>query len=68
MQKDELIQIHVFLLRVKSFLEDAVDKKKDDVFSLYESLNVAPHHVFKSKDEQKAAVFELCKGISYFLE
>lgn len=63
MQKDELIQMHAFLLQIKSYVEDG-DNETKDVFTSYDTLNVAPHHVFKSKDLQKEAVFELCKGIS----
>ncbi len=53
-----------FLLQVKSFLENGTDGKKNNMFSSYDSLDIAPHHVFKSIDEQKSAVFELCKGIT----
>ncbi len=67
MHKEEIIQIHGFLLHVRSFLEVVTNQKDADVFSSYEVLGVAPHHVFKSKDKQKLAVFELCKGISTFM-
>lgn len=63
-QKDELIQFHAFLLHVRNHLECIVEDCDPDVFSSYDALNVAPHQVNRSKDEQKLAVFELCKGIS----
>ena len=63
-QKDELIQFHAFLLHVRNHLE-CIEKNCDqDAFSSYDSLNVAPQQVNRSKDEHKLAVFELCKGIS----
>ena len=68
MHKDEIIQLHGFLLQVRSFIEDSIELKKDDVFSSYEKLDVGPQHVVKSKDNQKSAVFELCKGIKNLLQ
>jgi len=67
MNKDELIQMHAFLLQVKQVLEDKIEKKRED-FSSYAALDVAPYHIFKSKKIQKLAVFELCKGLSCFFD
>jgi hypothetical protein len=63
-QKDELIQFHAFLLHVRNHLECIAEDYDPDVFSSYDALNVAPHQVNRSKDEQKLAVFELCEAIS----
>ncbi len=64
MQKDEIIQMHAFLLQVRSYIEDKSSKKEFDAFATYKALDVAPYHIFKSIDEQKNALFELCRGIS----
>ena len=63
-QKDELIQFHAFLLHVRNHLECIAGDYDPDVFASYDALNVAPHQVNRSKDEQKLAVFELCEAIS----
>jgi len=68
MQKDEIIQMHVFLFQVRSFLEDNTTNIPSDAFIPYKNLEVCPQHVFKSKDDQKSAIFELCRGISYILK
>lgn len=64
LQKDEIIQLHAFLLHVRNHLEYISEDYDQDVFSSYDALNIAPHKVNRSKDEQRLAVFELCKGIS----
>jgi hypothetical protein len=63
-QKDELIQIHSFLLQLRLNLEDKIIDTKLNHFSSYDSLNISPHKVFKSKNEQELAIFELSRGIS----
>jgi len=68
MQKDEIIQMHVFLFQVRLFLEDNTTNIQSDAFISYKNLEVCPQHVFKSKDDQKSAIFELCRGISYILK
>jgi hypothetical protein len=64
LQKDEIIQFHAFLLQVRNYLECFSVENNNDVFSSYDVLNTAPHNINRSKDEQRLAVFELCKGIS----
>ena len=67
-QKDELIQIHAFLLQLRAHLENMVENSNPQVFLSYEKLNIGPHKVHKSKKEHKLAVFELCKGIADLLQ
>jgi hypothetical protein len=67
MQKDELIQLHTFLLQLKTHLECMVDNNGGSEFGHYEKLNVTPYQVYKSKREHKLAVFTLSKGIAELL-
>ena len=67
MQKDELIQLHTFLLQLKTHLEYMVDNNGGSEFRYYEKLNVTPYQVYKSKREHKLAVFTLSKGIAELL-
>ena len=64
MQKDEIIQLHSFLFQVRSCVEDTDKESGSQVFLSYDTLGVGSHHVFKSKDDQKLAVFELSKGLA----
>ncbi|MBN2603841.1 MAG: UPF0058 family protein [Candidatus Thermoplasmatota archaeon] len=67
MQKDELIQLHTFLLHLRTHLETLVDNGTSIAFESYEQLDVTPYQVYKSKREHKLAVFKLSKGIADFL-
>ena len=67
MQKDELIQFHMFLLQLKNHLEEMVDYNNGLEFQSYYKLNVTPYHIQKSKREHKLAVFTLSKGIANLL-
>jgi hypothetical protein len=67
MQKDELIQLHTFLLQLKTHLEDMVTNNGGIEFHHYEKLNVTPYQVYKSKREHKLAVFTLSRGIATLL-
>lgn len=67
MQKDELIQLHTFLLQLKTHLEDMVENNGGGEFFQYEKLDVTPYQVYKSKREHKLAVFTLSKGIAELL-
>ena len=67
MQKDELIQLHTFLLQLKTHLEDIVTNNGGADFSAYQRLEVSPHQVYKSKREHKLAVFTLSRGIASLL-
>ena len=67
MQKDELIQLHTFLLQLKTHLEDIVDNNGYNEFLPYEKLDITPYQVYKSKREHKLAVFKLSRGIADLL-
>jgi len=67
MQKDELIQLHTFLLHLKTHLEDVVGNNGFQEFQRYEKLDVTPYQVYKSKREHTLAVFTLSKGIADLL-
>jgi hypothetical protein len=67
MQKDELIQLHTFLLQLKTHLEDIVENNGGKEFICYQKLDVTPYQVYKSKREHKLAVFTLSKGIADLL-
>jgi hypothetical protein len=67
MQKDELIQLHTFLLQLKTRLEDIVDNDGVNEFKPYEQLDISPYQVYKSKREHKLAVFTLSRGIADLL-
>jgi hypothetical protein len=67
MQKDELIQLHTFLLQLKTHLENLVTNDGAAAFLAYEKLEVTPYQVYKSKREHKLAVFQLSRGIADLL-
>ena len=63
MQKDEIIQFHMFLLQLKNHLDDMVDNNDGLEFQSYDKLNVKPYQINKSKREHEIAVFTLSRGI-----
>ena len=67
MQKDELIQIHMFLLQLKTNLGDIVDNNGGGWFQSYDKLSISPNQVYKSKREHRVALFMLSKGIATLL-
>jgi len=67
MQKDELIQLHTFLLQLKTHLDEMVENNGGTAFQSYTKLNVTPFQVYKSKREHKLAVFTLSQGIASLL-
>ena len=67
MQKDELIQLHTFLLQLKTHLEEMVKNNGGAEFIHYTKLDVTPYQVYKSKREHKLAVFTLSMGIATLL-
>jgi len=67
MQKDELIQLHTFLLQLKTHLSEFVGNNGLEAFQRYEKLDVTPYQVYKSKREHTLAVFTLSKGIADML-
>ena len=67
MQKDELIQFHMFLLELKSNLGGIVDSNGGGEFHSYDKLNISPNQVYKSKREHRVAIFTLSEGIATLL-
>jgi hypothetical protein len=65
-QKDELIQLHMFLVQLRSNLEEIINPKSNHFLS-YEELSISPQQVFKSKKEHELALFELGRGLSNLL-
>ncbi len=66
-QKDELIQLHSFLVQLRNNLEDMINPEANH-FLTYDLLEINPHEVYRSKREQELAVFELGKGISCLIK
>ena len=62
MYKDELIQLHQFLVYVLKYLEDGYEVK--DECEEYFRLNISPHHIHRTKAEHKYAIFVLSESIS----
>ncbi|MBQ2665576.1 UPF0058 family protein [Methanobrevibacter sp.] len=62
MYKDEMIQMHQFLVYVLKYL--AEDDQISNDCSEYITLKISPHHIHKTKAEHKHAIFVLCKIIS----
>ena len=68
MKKEELIQLHNFLLQLKAHLETVKDIKDSSFFSSYETLNITPYEIYKSKKEHTRAIFELSKDITNLMK
>ena len=68
MRKDEIIQLHMFLLQLRAQLANMVGKDNSQAFLSYDEMNIFPQQVYKTKDEHKLAVFELSKGIANLLQ
>ena len=68
MQKDEIIQLHMFLLQLRTRLENMAEKDNSQAFLCYDEMNIFPQQIYKTKDEHKLAVFELSKGIANLLQ
>jgi len=62
MYKDEMIQLHQFLVYVLKYLSE--DDQVTNDCSEYISLKISPHHIHKTKAEHKHAIFVLCKIIA----
>ena len=62
MYKDEMIQMHQFLVYVLKYL--AEDDQITNDCSEYITLKISPHHIHKTKAEHKHAIFVLCKIIA----
>jgi len=68
MQKDEVIQLHIFLLQLRAQLVHMMEKDNSQTLLPYDEMNILPQQVHKIKNEHKLAVFELSKGIAKLLQ
>jgi hypothetical protein len=57
MHKEELIQLHTLLVRVKNYFEEHTFCSGE--FERYNSLHIGPMHIHRSKAEHKHAIFVL---------
>jgi hypothetical protein len=62
MYKDELIQLHQFLVYVLKHLDHEYEVKGE--CKEYLCLNISPHHIHRTKAEHKYAIFVLSNAIS----
>lgn len=62
MYKDEMIQLHQFLVYVLNYL--GTDENAHNLCQDYLALNISPHHIHKTKAEHKHAIFVLSNTIS----
>ena len=62
MYKDEMIQMHQFLVYVLKYLE--TESEIPNSCSEYIALNISPHHIHRTKAEHKHAIFVLSSTIS----
>jgi len=58
----------MFLVQLKSNLENNIINTQSNHFLSYELLDIGPQQVFKSKREQKLAIFELSRGIAHLIK
>lgn len=63
-QKEELIQLHTFLLQLRTQLENITNNNNSQAFSSYDKLKIGPHKINRDKNDHKLAIFELSKGIA----
>jgi hypothetical protein len=63
MHKDELLELHEQMLIIKDNFAGR-EEVDESIFEEYESLDVDPSHVHKSKSEHKHAVFVLGNALA----
>jgi hypothetical protein len=63
MHKDELLELHEQMVVIKEYFRGREDVP-EGTFEEYESLDVDPSHVHKSKSEHKHAVFVLGNALA----
>ena len=63
MHKDELLELHEEMVKIKDRFVEFEGTSADD-FAEYEELDVDPSHVHKSKSEHKHAVFVLGNALA----
>ncbi|ENN95656.1 hypothetical protein J422_06698 [Methanocaldococcus villosus KIN24-T80] len=69
MHKEDLMKLHQFFVYVTKelTLNSHLDEKCKELLSIYESLDIKPHHIHRLKDEQKIAILLLASCIAYHL-
>ncbi len=65
MYKDELIQLHQFLVYVLKNMDEEYELKEE--CKDYLCLKISPHHIHRTKAEHKHAIFVLSNTISEVL-
>lgn len=68
MQKDETVQLHIFLFQLRTHLEHMMKNNNSQAFLSYDKLDIIPHQIHKFKKEHNLAIFELSKGIANLLQ
>ena len=68
MNKEQLIQLHIFLFTLKNHFETKLENNGSNCFLSYKNLDVTPFHINKSKRKHQLAIFQLCKNISDMLK
>jgi hypothetical protein len=63
MHKDELLELHEQMVTIKNYFQ-AREEVEDGLFDPYDSLDVSPDDVHKSKSEHKHAVFVLGNALA----
>ena len=63
MHKDELLELHEQMVKIKENFETR-EEVPDGLFDAYDQLGVDPSHVHKSKSEHKHAVFVLGNALA----
>jgi hypothetical protein len=62
MYKDELILLHQVMAYLTRFM--TCSGVPDSFFKRYKDLGISPHHIHRTKDKHKYAIFLLAHGIS----
>jgi len=63
MHKEELLELHEQLVRIKEYFQSK-EAPEEDAFAAYDELDVDPSDVHKSKSEHKHAVFVLGNALA----
>ncbi|WP_423792040.1 UPF0058 family protein [Methanocaldococcus indicus] len=70
MHKEQLMRLHQFFIYTINEIVPDDFKESDDckkILELYEKLNVKPHHIYRLKCEQKAAILLLATCLAKYL-
>lgn len=64
MRKQELIHLHGLLKETATYLEEEYRDTVDIDYDTYDSLDVRPTSIHRSKDDHKEALYTLSKAIT----